>query len=76
MDRKKAIAEAIKIAGNEIIENAENYIANDKLDGLTITIRFDQAPFDLLFPRINVDADYSCWMKGWVYGGKWGYRHI
>ena len=64
MDRKAAIAEAIKIAGNEIINNAEDYIANDRITDLRIEIDFIEGPFSIFIPKINVDADYTCNMKG------------
>lgn len=54
------LAQAVKDAGQDLIDNAEAFVGEaGLLSNMTITIRFDPN-FDMLHPIINFDKEYAC----------------
>lgn len=54
------LAQAVKDAGQDLIDNAEEFAGEaDLLRNLTITLRFEP-DFSMLQPTIDVDKEYIC----------------
>ena len=57
---QKKLIQAVKDAGQEIVDNAENFVGSGiMLRDMTITIRFDPEQ-DMYLPTIDVDKTYLC----------------
>lgn len=54
------LVQAVKDVGQDIVENAEDYVGSaSMLSDMTITIRFDPN-FDMFAPTIEVEKNYLC----------------
>lgn len=54
------LVQAVKDVGQDIVENAEEYVGSaNMLSDMTITVRFDPE-FDMLAPTIEVEKNYLC----------------
>lgn len=54
------LAQAVKDAGQDLIDNAEEFVGEaDLLSDMTITLHFDPN-FSMLQPTIEVDKEYIC----------------
>ena len=52
------LVQAVKDVGQDIVENAEDYVGSaSMLSDMTITIRFDPI-FDMFAPTIEVEKNY------------------
>lgn len=59
-DFQKKLIQAVKDAGQEIVDNAEDFVGSaNMLSDMTITIRFDPER-DMCLPTIEVDKTYLC----------------
>lgn len=59
-DFRKKLADAVRDAGQELINNADEYVGSvDLLSSMTITLKFDPS-FSMLQPTIEVDKEYLC----------------
>lgn len=57
---QKKLIQAVKDAGQEIVDNAEDFVGSgNMLRDMTITIRFDPE-IDMCLPTIDVDKTYLC----------------
>lgn len=58
-DFRKKLADVVRDAGQDLIDNAEEYVGSvDLLSSMTITIKFD--PEFGMLPSIDVDKKYIC----------------
>ena len=59
-DFRKKLADAVRDAGHELINNADEYVGSvDLLSSMTITLKFDPN-FSMLQPTIEIDKEYLC----------------
>ena len=59
-DFQKKLIRAVKDAGQEIVDNAEDFVgSSNMLSDMTITIRFDPES-NMYLPAIDVDKTYIC----------------
>lgn len=59
-DFRKKLADAVRDAGQELINNADEYVGSvDLLSSMTITLTFDP-DFNMLQPTIEVEKEYLC----------------
>lgn len=59
-DFRKKLADAVRDAGQELINNADEYVGSvNLLSGMTITLNFDPN-FSMLQPTIEVVKEYLC----------------
>ena len=57
---QKKLADAVRDAGQDLINNADEYVNSvDLLTSMTITVKFDPE-FSMLQPTIEIDKEYLC----------------
>lgn len=59
-DFRKKLADVVRDAGQDLINNAEEYVGSvDLLSSMTITIKFDPE-FSMVQPIIEINKEYLC----------------
>ena len=59
-DFRKKLADVVRDAGQDLIDNAEEYVGSvDLLSSMVITIKFDPE-FSMMQPIIEIDKEYIC----------------